>query len=64
MGRFDAARALELIDEYRPAWANFVPTMMHRIARLPDEQRESFDLSSLRVVFHMAAPCPAWPKEH
>ena len=25
--------------------------------------RESYDLSSLRVVLHLAAPCPAWLKE-
>jgi bile acid-coenzyme A ligase len=38
-----------------------VPTMMLRIWRLPD--RESYDLSSLQVVWHMAAPCPPWLKE-
>ncbi len=63
MGRFDALRALELIERYRVGWVNLVPTMMHRISRLPAEQRESFDLSSLRVIFHMAAPCPPWLKE-
>ncbi|MGN6819860.1 MAG: AMP-binding protein [Sphingomonas sp.] len=63
MGRFDAASALELIERHRIQWVNFVPTMMHRIWRLPAEQREALDLSSLRVVFHMAAPCPPWLKE-
>lgn len=63
MGRFDALRALELIERYRVGWVSFVPTMMHRIWRLPAEQRESFDLSSLRVVFHMAAVCPQWLKQ-
>jgi bile acid-coenzyme A ligase len=37
--------------------------MMHRIWRIPDAERARFDLSSLRVVFHMAAPCPPWLKE-
>jgi bile acid-coenzyme A ligase len=40
-----------------------VPTMMHRIWRLPDSERTRFDLGSLRVVYHMAAPCPVWLKE-
>jgi bile acid-coenzyme A ligase len=63
MGRFDALRALELIERYRVNWVNFVPTMMHRIWRLPEEQRKSFDLSSLRVVFHMGSVCPQWLKQ-
>jgi bile acid-coenzyme A ligase len=63
MGRFDPLRALELIERYRVGWVNFVPTMMHRIWRLPAEQRDSFDLSSLRVVFHMGSMCPQWLKQ-
>jgi bile acid-coenzyme A ligase len=63
MGRFDPLRALELIERYRVNWVNFVPTMMHRIWRLPAEQRNSFDLSSLRIVFHMASVCPQWLKQ-
>lgn len=63
MRKFDAERALELIDAHGVSWVNFVPTMMHRIWRLGDGGRARFDLSSLRVVFHMAAPCPAWLKQ-
>ena len=63
MERFDPLRALELIERYRVGWVNFVPTMMHRIWRLPPEERDAFDLSSLRVVFHMASACPIWLKE-
>ena len=44
-------------------WVNFVPTMMHRIWALPDEVRNAYDLSSLQIVFHMAAPMPPWLKE-
>jgi acyl-CoA synthetase (AMP-forming)/AMP-acid ligase II len=36
----------------------FVPTMMRRLLRLPDEDRRRYDLSSLRAVIHAAAPCP------
>jgi bile acid-coenzyme A ligase len=63
MGRFDPLRALELIDRHKVSWVNFVPTMMHRIWRLPAEQRESFDVSSLRIVWHMASVCPQWLKQ-
>lgn len=37
--------------------------MMKRIWRLPIEVRESYDLSSLRVVWHLAEPCPPWLKD-
>jgi bile acid-coenzyme A ligase len=37
--------------------------MMKRIWRLPLHVREGFDLSSLRVVWHLAEPCPPWLKE-
>jgi bile acid-coenzyme A ligase len=63
MPRFDATGALMLIERHRVDWMYAVPTMMHRIWRLPEEERTRFDLSSLRVVFHMAAPCPVWLKE-
>ncbi|MFT4099964.1 MAG: AMP-binding protein [Burkholderiaceae bacterium] len=64
MVRFDALRALELIERHRVQWVNLVPTMMHRIWRLPAEQRERFDLSSLEVVWHMASACPPWLKQN
>ena len=41
----------------------FVPTMMHRIWSLPEEVRHRYDVSSLKTVFHMAAPMPLWLKE-
>jgi bile acid-coenzyme A ligase len=63
MTRFDAARALELIERYRVDWMYAVPTMMLRIWRLPEAERRARDLSSLRTVFHMAAPCPPWLKQ-
>ena len=63
MRRFDPLEALRLIDAYKVNWVNFVPTMMHRIWSLPAEKRAAFDLSSLRIVFHMASPMPPWLKE-
>lgn len=60
MPRFDATNALELVQSHRANWMYAVPTMMNRIWRLPE--RSSFEVSSLRVVMHMAAPCPGWLK--
>jgi bile acid-coenzyme A ligase len=63
MGRFEPEEALRLIAEHKVTWVSFVPTMMHRIWSLPREVRERYDVSSLKRVWHMAAPCPAWLKE-
>jgi bile acid-coenzyme A ligase len=63
MTRFDAARALALIERYRVNWMYAVPTMMLRIWRLPESERRARDLSSLRTVLHLGAPCPPWLKQ-
>ncbi|MEO3828863.1 AMP-binding protein [Actinomadura sp. B10D3] len=63
MTRFDAEGCLALVDRHRVEWTHVVPTMMHRIWRLPEDVRRAYDLSSLRTLFHGAAPCPVWLKE-
>ena len=63
MPKFDAAATLRNIETYRASWVYFVPTMMSRIWRLPEEERARTDVSSLRTIWHLAAPCPAWLKE-
>jgi bile acid-coenzyme A ligase len=63
MVKFDAEETLRLIAAHHIQWVNFVPTMMHRIWSLPEAVRNGYDLSSLRIVFHMAAPMPPWLKE-
>ena len=62
LGRFDPVEVLAAIERHRISWLLLVPTMMHRIARLPLEQRTAFDLSSLKTVLHTASACPAWLK--
>jgi bile acid-coenzyme A ligase len=62
-GRFDAETTLALIEQHRADVLYVVPTMMQRIWRLPEAVRDRYDVSSLRVVWHLAAPCPAWLKE-
>ena len=61
--RFDAAAALDTISRSRISWAVFVPTMLIRMWRLIEAEPSRYDLSSIRVLWHMAAPCPAWLKE-
>ena len=62
MPRFDAAETLRLVERHGIDWLYLVPTMMLRIWRLPEQERLGYDLSSLRVAFHMAAPCAPWLK--
>ena len=62
-GKFDAERTLQLIDQFHPDSLYLVPTMMARISKLAPEVRDRYDVSSLRVVWHLAAPCPPWLKE-
>ena len=61
--RFDAEATLAAIEAHGADVVYLVPTMMKRIWRLPAEVRERYDLSSLRVVWHLAEPCPVWLKE-
>ena len=61
MPKFDAADTLAHIEKYKASWVYLVPTMMSRIWRLPDRAR--YDVSSLKTVWHLAAPCPPHLKE-
>ncbi len=61
--KFDAAATLDAIEPHRGAVVYMVPTMMKRILRLEPDVRLGFDLSSLRIVWHLAEPCPAWLKQ-
>jgi long-chain acyl-CoA synthetase len=61
--RFDAETALALVERHRVTVTQMVPTMFIRLLRLPDEVRHRYDLSSLRMAIHAAAPCPVEVKE-
>jgi fatty-acyl-CoA synthase len=56
--RFDPEKALEAIDRYRVTHSQWVPTMFIRMLKLDPAVREKYDLSSLKVAIHAAAPCP------
>lgn len=63
MDHFDAVELLELIERYRVTHIQMVPTMFVRLLKLPENVRNRYDLSSLRMVVHAAAPCPVEVKE-
>ena len=58
MPRFDATECLRAIERHRVTHVQFVPTHFVRMLKLPQPQRDAFDLSSVQMVIHAAAPCP------
>src|SRR5947209_14713281 len=56
--RFDAEAALEEVERRRAAVLLAVPTMLARIMALPDDRRDSYDTSSLKMIVSGAAPLP------
>jgi fatty-acyl-CoA synthase len=56
--RFDAEQALADIERLRITHSQWVPTMFVRMLKLPAEVRARYDVSSLKVAVHAAAPCP------
>lgn len=63
MERFDPEFALELIQKYRVTSSQWVPTHFVRMLKLPEDTRTKYDVSSLEVAVHAAAPCPVPVKE-
>jgi bile acid-coenzyme A ligase len=61
--RFDPEQVMQITHQHKATWLYVVPTMMGRIFRLPDEVKAKYDMSSLRAVWHVAAPCPPWLKQ-
>ena len=60
--KFEAQEALRIIQDYKVT----IPIGYQRIlfvSCLPEEVRRGYDLSSLQLVLHGAAPCPIWVKE-
>jgi acyl-CoA synthetase (AMP-forming)/AMP-acid ligase II len=58
MERFDAEEALAAIETHRVTATQVVPTMLIRMLQLPEHTRDAYDVSSLRLAVHAAAPCP------
>ncbi len=60
--RFDPHDALGAIQQFRITHSQWVPTMFIRMLDLPEQERQQYDLSSLKVAIHAAAPCPVHVK--
>ena len=58
MRRFDAEECLRLIATERVTTSAMVPAHFIRILELPETVRRRYDLSSIRMILHAAAPCP------
>ena len=63
MEHFDPEEFLALIERYQVTHTQVVPTMFVRMLKLPEEVRSRYDLSSLKMVVHAAAPCPVAVKQ-
>jgi long-chain acyl-CoA synthetase len=63
MESFDPQRYLELVEEWGVTHSQLVPTMFSRMLKLPEDLRSRYDLSSLEIAIHAAAPCPAAVKD-
>ncbi len=63
MEHFDALESLKIIQKYRVTHSQWVPTMFIRMLKLPKEQRDAIDVSSMKFAIHAAAPCPIPVKE-
>ena len=58
MDHFDPEKALALIGDHKATHSQWVPTMFVRMLKLPDSVRKKYDVSSMRIAIHAAAPCP------
>ncbi len=63
MEKYDSEQALFNIEKYGITHSQWVPIMFIRMLKLPEATRLSYDVSSLKVAIHAAAPCPIEVKE-
>jgi long-chain acyl-CoA synthetase len=63
MPRWDESHCLQLVAERGVRNSHVVPTMCVRLLRLPEEERQAFDPSSLSTVLHGAAPIAPQTKQ-
>jgi long-chain acyl-CoA synthetase len=58
MEKFDAEQALQFIEKYKVTHCQWVPIMFIRMLKLDEAIRTAYDISSIKVAIHAAAPCP------
>ena len=63
MEKFDADMALEAVERNQITHSQWVPTHFIRMLKLPENVRRQYDMSSLKLAIHAAAPCPVPVKQ-
>ncbi|HVT19943.1 MAG TPA: AMP-binding protein [Mycobacteriales bacterium] len=63
MDGWEAEEMLRLVEQHAITHMHLVPTMFHRLLSLPEEVRAKYDVTSLRQIWHGAAPCPVPVKQ-
>ena len=63
MEHFDAEDYLRCVEKYGATHTQLVPTMFIRMLKLDETVRAKYDVSSLEVAVHAAAPCPVPTKK-
>ncbi|WP_423456507.1 AMP-binding protein [Ottowia sp. VDI28] len=58
MQKFEASKALDLLEREQITHSQWVPTMFQRLLALDEKQRERFKAPHHRLALHSAAPCP------
>ncbi len=58
MRRFEPEEALRLIEAHEITWTFMAPTLLSRIANLPEDVKSRYDVSSMTSIVVAAAPCP------
>jgi long-chain acyl-CoA synthetase len=56
--RWDAREWLMAVERHRVTTCFMVPAHFIRLLEIPDDEWRKFDLGSLRLILHAAAPCP------
>ncbi len=63
MDKFDTVKSLAAIEQHKTNYSQWVPIMFVRMLKLPATEREKYDISSMMLALHAAAPCPIEIKE-
>ena len=61
--KFRPLEVLHAIETYRVTHSQWVPTMFSRLLALSEEEKQEYDLSSMKMAVHAAAPCPVPVKQ-
>jgi len=63
MEKFDPETYLGVVEKHAINASQLVPTMFVRMLKLPEDVRAKYDVSSMKMAIHAAAPCPVSVKE-